>query len=159
MAAGSISIIPKLVQFSAAGATAITTATLTANTPAVDGSSVFAGMEVEGRSLDISVDEVMIEDGQTTQTKYIASWEMFIQGSDALTASATNKASTPAYVKKQIIIYGAVGTLGVALDDVYVWAEPDYTTGKVRTKITCKKEFIQPPDTDDSPLGTFTVNS
>lgn len=157
MAAGSLSIIPKLIQLTANGT--IVTSTTGSATPTVNGSSVFAGMEVEGRAMTINVDEVQIEDGQNTQTRYIAEWEMFIEGTDALTATATNKPETSSYVKKQLVVYGAVGTLGVALNDVYVFAEPNYEGSKIRTKIKCRKEFLQSPDTTNSPVSTFTVTA
>lgn len=153
MAAGSLSIIPRRIQFGAAAG--FTPASKPTTFPDL-GEFVFAGLEVEGRSLAIETEESIIEDGQTTQIKYMLNWEFFIQGDDALLSSRTNKPSTAPYVKAQCVLYGAPGTLGLAVDDVYIWASPDYSGGKIRTKINMKKEFIIPPNVTGSPLITFT---
>lgn len=146
----ALSIIPRRVQFTAP---ATTEPTVVPNV----GTDVYAGLEVEGRTLSVETEEVLIEDGQTTQTKYIINWEFFIQGEAPLASARTNKPSTAAYVKSRCLIFGAAGTLSLALNNVYIWASPDYSGGKVRTKINMKKEFIQPPDTTDSPLITFDI--
>ena len=149
----SLTIIPKRIQFTTVGDFAPDDKPTTLPTIGAD---VFAGLEVEGRTLTIETEESVIEDGQTTQTKYMLNWEFFIQGDLPLLNAKANKPTTSPYVKSQCVIYGSTGTLGVAVDDVYIWASPDYTGGKNRTKINMKKEFIQYPNETDSPLITFT---
>lgn len=153
MAAGSLTIIPRYVGLLAAG-TADSTAT-----PTVNGTTIFAGLEVEGRTLTVETEESIIEDGQTTQIKYMVNWEFFIQGVDAQTGTNVNFPSKATYVLGKIALWGAVGTLGLGLDDVYIWASPDYSGGKIRTKINVKKEFIQYPNETNSPLTTFTTGA
>lgn len=152
----ALTIIPKIVGIRDVNAPDDTVApTPDTVAPWID----FGGLEVEGRTFTVETEEVLIEDGEITQTKYMLNWEFFIQGRDALKGEYLNTPATTPLKRARVFVWGAIGTLGMAINDVYVWATPDYSGAKVRTKINMKKEFILYPNEASSPLETFTVTA
>jgi len=152
MSAGR-SIVPRYFAFVATSVNATTV------TGAPDGISIFAGGEVEGFTRTLEAVESMIEDNQTSLDAIDVNIEGFIRGQSLLATSATavNKAdATGNRVNCKMVVRGAPGTLGFAINNVQVNVNFDTSGVKERVRFKGTKRVVRDVGVAGSDLEVFT---
>jgi len=111
-------------------------AVVSASYPTPNGTTIFEGLEMDGRDLSVAGIEVGIDNNQKIILNKDIEFTAMIAGDDVLSGTDVNVPSDASPSKSVVVMHGDIGELYVAIEEVYVFAVEDFGGDQLRCMLT-----------------------
>lgn len=115
-----------------------------------NGTTIFEGIEMDGRDLSLAGIEVGIDNNQKIFVTKDVELTMMVGGTDVLSGTNINEPADASPAKSVVALYSGVGELGIYIPETYVYAMEDFGGEQLRCMVTCRIRA-------GAPIVTFTV--